>query len=269
MLEPLLVVLTWLHRNGFAHTAINPANIRASSDTVKVASGTLRSIDDGGDPAEDMRSVGVLVHTALAREISTTSEPLKGIILHSAEVDRTERWTADQALAQLSPKTVSPKTAAPPPSPARNWRYGALAALLVIAATMGLIMGFIKKNEPAQSVGPKPQQTAATASSVVTTPPPAPATQPAHAAPKSRNRRDEGWTVVVASYASRGQAQERAAELSKRWPNFHVEVFQPPLQSSRHLVIIGKNLSEDRAEALRLRAHREGLAGDAYIKRFD
>jgi hypothetical protein len=260
MLEPLLAVLAWLHRNGFAHTAINPANIRAAGDTLKVSSRTLQPINDGGDPAEDMRSVGVLLRNALAREISTISEPLLGIILRTSEVDRTEGWTAEQALAHLSSKTT-----VPPPSTNRRWIYGALAALLLSAGAIGLI----KKNEPAQPVGPPPQQKAAPVSSVAPTPPPAPATQPAHPIPKSRNRRAEGWTVVVASYADRGRAGERAAELSKRWPAFHVEVFQPPLQQTRYLVVIGKNLSEDRAEALRQRAHREGLAGDAYIKRFD
>src|SRR5205823_4339174 len=82
------------------------------------------------------------------------------------------------------------------------------------------------------------------------------------------DRRANGWAVVVAAYGARGPAEKRAQEMAKRWPKFKVNIFEPESEKARHLVVIGTNLSEDAAKALRARAISSGMPRDTYIKRF-
>jgi len=56
-------------------------------------------------------------------------------------------------------------------------------------------------------------------------------------------------------------------EMSRRFPKFKVSVFEQNSDRARFLVVLGQNLSEDAAEALRQRAVRSGLPRDTYIKR--
>lgn len=284
MLEPVLQVLTYLHKSGFAHTELTATNVRAAGDTLKLSSANLLRTNEGGDPAADMRSVGVLLVQALTRNnpeveedagpfiFREASEPFSGIVRHCLEPDRTKRWTAEQALAYLLPKPAVPPSptrsvvSAPVSMPAasanRKWIYGAIAALLLITAAIGLNRN--KDAAPAAVAQPAAITSPARQEAL---PPAPPSISPT--APTIVRARADGWVVVVASYGARGPAEKRARELTKRWPRFHAEVFQPPSQKTRNLVIIGKNLSQEKADVLRQRARQAGLPRDAYIKRFE
>jgi hypothetical protein len=56
-------------------------------------------------------------------------------------------------------------------------------------------------------------------------------------------------------------------DMARRWPNFNIGVLQPQAEKTPYLVVLGQNLSEDQAEALRKRAVESGLPSDTYIKR--
>lgn len=294
MLEPVLQALSYLHRSGFAHAELTAANVRAVENTLKLSSANVLRTDAGGDPAADMRSVGVLVVQSLTRNspeveedsgpyiLRDASEPFSAIVRHCLDPDRSKRWTAEQALACLSPNPPAP--AAPPqqqaqapikpPSaaPARpaavransSWKYGA-AALLVIAA-IGATIGLTRSKTAAPTTVPPQAPVTAPVSEATPTRQPV---LPRAAAPKPTPSRDAGWAVVVASYGARSAAEKRAKDLRKRWPKFHPEVFEPPSQKTRNLVVIGKNLSQANADALRKRARQAGLPRDVYIKRFE
>jgi len=91
---------------------------------------------------------------------------------------------------------------------------------------------------------------------------------PAAARPaRAAARGGDGWTVVVAAYNVRDLAEKRARDLAKRWKAFQVEVVEAPSEKVRLLVVIGKNLSQDQADALRRRAVSSGMPRDTYIKR--
>ncbi len=253
MLEPILSALAYLHAHGFAHNGLNPASVRAAGDTVKLTSATLLPINAGGDPATDMRSLGALLVQSLARE-REASEPLSGIIRHLLDPDRSQRWTAGQTLAHLKPPPPAPEPLPEPKSQTRLY-LAATAAALLIAAAIGLA------TRRAPSPPPIARPAPSTASGAAVTPKPPPPAPIPHASPS------KGWVVVAASYAARGPAEKRAHQIAKRWPRFHPEVFQPSAQ--HNLVILGKNLSQDKAENLRKRARQSGLPRDVYIKRFD
>ena len=74
--------------------------------------------------------------------------------------------------------------------------------------------------------------------------------------------------MVVATYSAKEGAEKRAHSINARWPKFHAQVVDRPTGDSHHLVVIGANLSEDEADALRKRARSAGVARDVYIKKF-
>ena len=298
MLQPVLSVLAYLHNKGYTHSALVPEQIFAVGNTLKVGSAGVQRSDAKGT-RDDMRAVGVLLVQALTRkspemeEISSpyilreASEPLSGIVRHCLETDPAKRWTAEQALAYLS----DGENALHQPTPHAdllditkrpallasirpgNWIYGvAAAAFLIVIAGVGLTgrKKATPKPIPVVAVTPNP----AVPDSVTRILPAA--SGPAHRSkavvppqPTIRSSRNEGWAVIVASYGARGAAEKRARDFGSKWPRFHVEIFQPPSQRTRHLVVIGRNLSESKAEALRKRARASGLPRDTYIKRFD
>jgi hypothetical protein len=77
------------------------------------------------------------------------------------------------------------------------------------------------------------------------------------------------WYVVAATYIQKKDAERRAQSIRSRWPRFKAEVFSPPLESEKsyYLVIIGSNLSQKAAVAVRQRAIAAGMPVDTYIQR--
>ncbi len=111
---------------------------------------------------------------------------------------------------------------------------------------------------------------AVTTPAPIATPAPAPAAAAVSkpAARDSRGGHGNTWFVVVATYVDRGAANHRAAEISRRFPRFQARVYAPPVTNPHHLVVIGENLTEEQADALRTRARAAGLPRDVYIKKF-
>ena len=80
-------------------------------------------------------------------------------------------------------------------------------------------------------------------------------------------QRENGWSVVVASYRSRAAAEKRERQMAKRWPKFKVSVLEERGGRSYYLVVLGRNLSQEEATNLRKRAVSSGLPRDTYVKR--
>jgi hypothetical protein len=76
--------------------------------------------------------------------------------------------------------------------------------------------------------------------------------------------------VVAATYAQQKDAENRAHSMARRWPQFKPAVLAPPLENQKpyFLVVLGSNLSQQAAEALKSQARSAGIARDAYITRF-
>jgi eukaryotic-like serine/threonine-protein kinase len=234
-------------------------------------------------------------------------EPYTEIVRHCLVPDPAKRWTADRVATRLDLLVAAPVSpAAPPPAQdsvkkeaqgaprplmqaplprvddhdeaeptGRNWKwiFAGVAALVLI----GVLMGLGRKNDSA----PVPVASTPVVHEKATVSPfavpagevPAPAVNPApkevtKTVPEATDRRATGWSVVVASYALRSAAENRERELAQKWPKFKVSVFEPKTEKAHYLVVIGRNLSEDEAEALRQRAVSAGLPRDTYIKRF-
>ncbi|HEU5020655.1 MAG TPA: SPOR domain-containing protein [Bryobacteraceae bacterium] len=152
-----------------------------------------------------------------------------------------------------------------------NWIYAALIALLAIVFVAA---GLRKKDPPAEHVRtpapattaqrtPAAQTPAPQPFSATTTPlPPTPAPGVSTAAPQTA----EGWSVIVAAYAEREAAEKRMRAMAARWPRFNPTVLHPGTGRTHYIVVLGTNLSQEKADALRKRAVAAGFPRDAYIK---
>jgi tRNA A-37 threonylcarbamoyl transferase component Bud32 len=296
MLVPALEALGYLHKEGYAHSRLRPSNVLAVNDRLKLSTDSVIQPADGG-AAEDMRALGVLILKALNQKIPNAYErrdsqdfdaipqPLADIVRHCLDPDSATRWTVEQVKAslnappvvveKLSPSEEDPDALGPKPKVAglTNWIYAGLAAL-----TLTVILAVVVRNNNSAPVA-NPVATAAQqdGQAPATDPAPVPrAEAPQAPAPQSAarpraaastERKVAGWSVIVGAYRSRELAEKRMHEMTKRWPNFAISVFESHEEKAPYLLVLGRNLSEDQAEALRQRAFQSRLPGDTYIKR--
>lgn len=230
-------------------------------------------------------------------------EPVPQIVRNCLDPDPAKRWTPEQVQASLRGPVGEPvrpaRTASvdiplvekmplvePPPRvlPEREdpvethsktgipkWIYAGVAALILIV----ILLAVTRKKDavPVAAVSPvsvAPRTPAAetpTPAVPAEVHPPAPKPEQRTEAPRARGRKADGWSVIVAAYASRELAEKRMHDMMKRWPKFTPGVLQPATDKAHYLVVLGQNLSEDQAEELRKRAVDSGLPHDTYIKR--
>jgi TonB family protein len=156
MLESVLDVLAYLHRKGFVHGHIRPANIMASGDQLKVSSDGLRrsgeSVDDSAyrtaydppeiasgaisesqtiSPAGDVWSLGMtlvetltqnlpVVRTAEKQDLllpQSLQDPFLDIAHHCLRRQPHGRWTVAQIAARLEGRGAMPQVQTPLPAP--------------------------------------------------------------------------------------------------------------------------------------------------------
>jgi len=123
MLASVLEVLQYIHHKGFAHGRVQPSNIMAIADRVKVSSDSLRRSGQptrwaspydapevaasGVSPEADVWSLGITLLEVLTRHAPAWDtarleppavapeipQPFREIALHCLEMDPTKRWT--------------------------------------------------------------------------------------------------------------------------------------------------------------------------------
>lgn len=286
MLKPALEALDYLHKNGYAHSRLRPSNVLAVNDRLKLSIDRVIRVTDGAAAdrmraealrAEDMRALGVLIAQALNQKIPSAEErweaedfegmpqPLADIVRHCLDPDCAGRWTVEQVKARLHAPAivmqklplsgVDPAAAASKPG-VPKWIYAGLAALILTV----ILAAVVRNNHSAPVAAPAAAGAGAVSSLPVTA-----------AAPETANlsggRKASGWSVIVGAYRSRELAEKRMREMTKRWPNFKISVVETQEEKTPYLLVLGRNLSEDQAEALRKRAVESRLPGDTYIKR--
>jgi TonB family protein len=154
LLEPILDVLGYLHREGFVHGQINPANIMSSNDQLKISSDGLRRSGEslhagshrdaydapenaGGNvakseplsPASDVWSLGMTLVESLTQNLlvaptgdqqdplvpRTVPEPFLDIARHCLLRQPQSRWTVAQIAARLEGRAPVPEARNVPP----------------------------------------------------------------------------------------------------------------------------------------------------------
>jgi TonB family protein len=186
MLLPVADALSYLHSHGLVQGDLKPSKILAVGETVKVSSDSI----SGGDPAGDVRALGVTMLEALTQRPPTLTEdgqdaavdalpfPFREMAENCLQVDPKLRWSADRVAAWLrSPEqpalpalTSTAAVAKPASGKPRARQYFAAAALMVVgAAFIGAILMH-------RTAGPIPVGREAV--------PPTPASEPPAASPK-------------------------------------------------------------------------------------
>jgi len=258
----------------------------AVNDRLKLSADTVIPLTDAR-AAEDMRALGVLIVHALGQKIQNSNgipQPLAEIVRHCLDPDSAKRWTVEQVQARLNaPAIVSenlprseenPDADGPKPKAARmpKWIYAALAALILLTLILATVLRNNNSAPVATPVAAAAQQDLQAPATPAETPQPAPsqnANRPGAAGITARatERKSSGWSVIVGAYRSRELAEKRMREMTKKWPNFQITVIESPGEKTPYLLVLGQNLSEDQAKALRQRAFQSRLPGDTYIKR--
>lgn len=76
------------------------------------------------------------------------------------------------------------------------------------------------------------------------------------------------WFVIVGSYQQLENARKHADQINQQHPDFKSEVYEPYGDNPNYAVVIGANLTQSQAKALRDRAVKSGLPHDSYYKTF-
>jgi serine/threonine protein kinase len=234
--------------------------------------------------------------------LNSSKDKLAEVVRRCLDANPQTRWSIDQVRARLKPPAPPP---APPPNVIEvpsaklaewraqtataasrreqaadeetsggmpKWIFAALAALVLVVVLFSLM----RKNQPGSvaaapvvssppvvaSTAPAPAPRAFEAPPAVTQPP-VTSSKPSPLGVRS----SQGWSVIVAAYSSRDAAEKRAHEMEKKFPKFNIGVQEQNTDRARFQVVLGQNLREDEADALRQRAVRSGLPHDTYIKR--
>jgi TonB family protein len=179
VLGPALDALAYVHAQGLVHGRVRPSNILAVGDQLKLSSdrlcpageprrrpGELDAYDApetagaGITPAADVWSLGVTVVEALTQRAEATlppglPAPFPDLLRGCLERDPGPRWTVAQIQARLRPPAKPQRTGT-------RWRYGALAAALVVAAAIVVGPRLVRREAaPAQkqaSAAPKAEE---------------------------------------------------------------------------------------------------------------
>ncbi len=284
MLGPTLSALAYLHKNECAHGSLKPSNIMAAGDKLKLSSDSAVPFAEGGSAEEDVRALGSLIAEALP--LGEPTPVFRDILTNCLEPDPESRWTVQEVEKRLYAPTlrVEPAPAvlpAPPvervpdhaPSPGfPKWVYAALAALVLIVALVSAVrkMGRDKTENNAVAQPVLSQPDASPSIPVVQQPvlsKPAPLPPQVKVPSPVLARKAGGWSVIVAAYGSREAAEKRMHSMGRQWPKFSASVQDQKTDRARYLVVLGQDLSEADAEALRQRAVRSGLPQDTYIKK--
>jgi TonB family protein len=134
MLPPILDALQYLHGKGFAHGHLQPSNILAIADQVKLSSDALVPLGDKAhgagpasaydppevktgaiSPASDIWQLGMTLIEVLTQQLPawdrarpgsleiprSMPEPFRELTKHCLQVDATKRWTIAQILGSL------------------------------------------------------------------------------------------------------------------------------------------------------------------------
>jgi TonB family protein len=209
LLPPLLDALSYLHSKGFVHGRVKPSNVHAMGDQLELSADQIvsfaelnpargrRDVYDAPEtaagivsPAGDVWSIGVTLVAALTQNVtfegkadSATSrddpappeavpQPFRGIASECLHLDPKRRCSLADIQARLLPagRSVPAEPDAPPP-PRRPVKRGPIAAMLVVAVSVGLVFFFSRgKSVSAPAPAPAPA-TAATEQPAPQTPP--------------------------------------------------------------------------------------------------
>lgn len=295
----LVPALEALHASNLVHEHLQPANVLAVGEVVKLRSDCIREAPEGSEAneakARDVRDLATVLLQALTQQRAlsagtTLPAPFNEIVTHGIS----GAWGLPQIVAALSPvPTPAKQTApAPTPSPTKSATYAApvttepvkrsvvpvvtndkprrvlpwttIAAAVIVALFIG--WHFLHKTPAAiPTLATMPSQTTPTVAAAKEAAPSATATPSAGFSPATGPRTQ--WRVVAYTYNHEDQAQDKVAQIISKHSGLNPEVFAPKGHAP-YLVTVGGGMNRDDALAFRRKARAEGLPRDTYAQNF-
>lgn len=301
----LVPALEALHANNLVHEHLEPANILAFGEVVKLRSDCIREAPEGADGSEararDVRDLAtvLLQSLTLQRRLSPGTDlpaPFREIVTNGLS----GAWGLSEISAALAPPSAPRQQAAVPvtessakesttyvPSAAarpvrspsserlsvpleedekrRVIPWTTIAAAVILALFIG--WHFLHKSPaPIPTLATMPNQTpSGVAAASGAAAPPAVAT----ASPVNRAKPGARaqWRVVAYTYNHEDQAKAKAALIASQHAFLNPEVFSPKGHAP-YLVTVGGVMSRNEALAFRKRARAAGLPRDTYARNF-
>ena len=197
MLPPLVEGLSYLHRKGLAHGRIQPSNVMAVGETLKLSTDCVQKVGapatqpEAGKPgyaapegprnipASDVWSLGAILVSALATESrgqaseqqltlvpNSIPEPFRRIARECLRVNPSDRCTLEQIESWMAPEPVPTPTTVKSVSP-QSGRVWKIAAGLVLIAALAFGLRSLLRSKPStsdaqNSAAPASQSAAAT-----------------------------------------------------------------------------------------------------------
>jgi TonB family protein len=173
MLEPTLAALDYIHRQGFVHSHLKPANIMAVDDQVKLSSDSLcRAGVNCGDPpspyeppegasginaAGDIWALGLTLVEVLTQRLpagemlpANLPEPFAEIALHCLDRNPKDRWS----VAQISRYLVAPA----PVAIRKRRSFAPVGVIILLVLLVVVVVGVMVKHEEAAPAKEVPKQ---------------------------------------------------------------------------------------------------------------
>lgn len=256
VVKSVLSALAYLHQQGFVYGSVDPDNIVAVGERIKLGPWTIRHGDQAA-MADDMFSAGqtmveVLTQQRPGSDVQADVANLPAPFGHLARAALQRRITAGEALQVLEGRQVA---SAQPPVRVRLPKTALIGAM---AGVLVLLLGVraYKNGTPAQNPVPVVSQAPEQAVRERSIPP----VTTAAVAPQGN------WVIVAAIYKDYDLAAKRAEAIGRRWQSWQLEVFPPEGQGKRrYMVLLHRADSRKEAERLLARARSQGMPSDVYV----
>lgn len=215
--------------------------------------------NEGMLPADrDLPRGGEKVEPAMRADARGQTER-RVLPMRPADVRPETMYLFDEEVATLPPSTRQAEEDEPEWGRWPTAPYIILSAVALILVTVFTLYGILHR-KPAATKAP------ANPTVVVERPAAAPAKRAATAPAAATAEAGVDWRVIAYTYIRREDAERKAAELAKQYPDLRPTAFSP--RAGRWLVSLGGVMSRTDAIALRARALSLGFPGDTYARNY-
>ncbi|MCZ2149793.1 MAG: hypothetical protein LC126_18690 [Bryobacterales bacterium] len=250
VLRAAVVALSYLHEQYLAHGAVEPGNILAVGETIKLSIHDVSSPHGDKTLQQDIRNLGFTLYQLLTQhndrqlsELHSVAEPFASIIDGAMR----KGWSLARIAAVLEQPELREEEPAPesmgdagvPLLQREEFRRWGMVGLPAGVALLLVILASRHSSAPSKTAQPAPPVAA-------------------QAAPVVEART---WNVVANTYGHRKDAERRARAIERRWPQFHARVFPPSGNARTYMVVLGDHLTKQEALRLEKDARAAGIGG--------
>jgi serine/threonine-protein kinase len=272
MLGSILPALEFLEERHFALAHLQPSNIFACGDRVKLSADRLVKVSGAHD---SLKRAELILQTLTGSTDESGAQklprPFREIVDGKWDLERTKRALAGEAVedaplpvpeaAKVSDSGHFPEIEQPILPKYRKYAGLAVGGALAAAALCALLVRGAHETVP-----PAAQAPAQNVQIVTPAAPPAPVNvDPV----PSRPMAPQGWAIVGASFNREADAVKRAAELRKTHPRLEPQVYRSTGTSTRFVVLFATGLTEAQAKKQLTRTKRSGAPRGTYTIRFE